>query len=64
MTRPSPRPKTAATKAVLATATAVVGSLATAASDSHITLAEWLIAAGAGLAAAGVVYRIPNGEKG
>lgn len=51
---------TTITKAIVGTATAVVGSLATAAADGHINLAEWLIAAGAGLATLGLVYRVPN----
>lgn len=54
---------TAATKAVVGSLTALVGALATAASDGHITLAEWLIAAGAALVAAGGVFQIPNKPK-
>lgn len=47
-------------KAVLACLIAFVGVLIAAAADDHISLVEWLTAAGAGLAALGGVYGVPN----
>lgn len=47
-------------KAIVGGLTAVVGSLAVAASDGSISLAEWLIGASAGLAAVGAVWGVPN----
>lgn len=47
-------------KAILAGLIALVGSLAVAATDNHITLAEWFVSAAAGLGAVGGVYGIRN----
>lgn len=52
-----------AAKAILAALVAFVGALAAAAAQDGITLAEWLISAGAGLAALGGVYQLPNTTK-
>ncbi|GGM63969.1 hypothetical protein GCM10012275_38170 [Longimycelium tulufanense] len=47
-------------KALLGALAAGLGSLATALTDGTITPAEWIAAAGAALAALGVVYRVRN----
>lgn len=47
-------------KAVLAGLIALVGSLAVAATDNHISLAEWLVSAASSLTAVGGVYGISN----
>lgn len=47
-------------KAVVAALTAGIGSLIVAASDGHLTLVEWLVAALATLAASGATWAIPN----
>lgn len=66
MARPRPhrRPSVVATaaKACLGSAISFVGALATAATDGSLTLPEWLVAAGAGLTALAVVYRVPNAD--
>ncbi len=49
-------------KTILAVLTAGVGSLITAAADNSIVTQEWLIALGAALAAAGLVYNLPNAK--
>lgn len=51
-----------AAKAITATAVAVVGVVSSAATDGHITAAEWLVAVGAGLTALGAVFGIGNAD--
>lgn len=51
-----------AAKALTATGIAVAGVISSAATDGHITLAEWLVAAGAGLTALGAVFGIGNAD--
>ena len=50
-------------KAWLAAAIAFVGSLAVAAQDNDLTLAEWLTAASVMLIALGGVYGIRNADQ-
>lgn len=47
-------------KAILAGLVALVGALAVAATDNHLTLAEWLVSAASSLTAVGGVYGIKN----
>lgn len=51
---------TIAAKAILAALIALVGALATAATDGGISLSEWLVAVGALLTSLGGVYLVPN----
>lgn len=50
-------------KAIIGALTAFVGGLVSGATDSHLTLAEWLVAIAAGLAALGAVYQVSNKPK-
>lgn len=47
-------------KSLVGALTAFLGSLAVGAAEGGISAAEWIIAAGAGVAALGVVYQVPN----
>jgi hypothetical protein len=52
-----------ALKAIVAALIAFVGGLAGGATDGHLTLAEWLVAASAGLVALGGVFQVKNAPK-
>lgn len=49
-------------KAIVGALTAGVGSLAVAATESGISLSEWLTSLATALAAFGAVYGVPNRE--
>jgi hypothetical protein len=47
-------------KALAAALTAAAGTYITAAADSHVTTAEWMLVGASAVAAAGIVWAVPN----
>lgn len=49
-------------KAVIGAAAGAAAALSAGATDGHLSLADYLVAAGAAVAAFGAVYGIPNAD--
>lgn len=50
-------------KALAAALTAAAGTYVTAATDSHVTTAEWMLVGASAVAAAGIVWAVPNAQR-